>query len=980
MRPGRISTFFLLLFTGWATEALPQDRDHDGLSDKDETAFRTDPLVPDSDGDGLLDGWEVHGYEFQGFLEPLASYGAKPDRKDVFVEIDWMASEGETSQLNAVIAYQAAVDVTRAFRDSNTGIAIHFDLGPRIESMLPPGVKDKDADVSLPAFLDEADTEKVLPYQDRFPSRPSCDTPSSLLSLYDVYYGGRYFRPSRRNIFFYVVIAEQSQPLSAGGAPEGPGRRHSFSESFSDELAQRDGLRPAGAQISVIFRTPAPDVSPESLRYQYSVDLLHELGHAFGLGHGGALSDSSWDNTNYKPNYLSIMNYRYEYCGVKISHEVPIMDFSHGETPPLAETSLMEPLGMGTLSRDATNDELLRCAGLIHLEGTPYPDNMDWNRDHQISGDVMVDINENNRIDNAPFTDHDDWGKFVRKGFDGIGLHAFRNCGMACAMGEGVVRVAGDFNADGLMDLFLFRGDEAAWALSSGDGKLVVDPRATLRASFGSWTLTGGGSFLAGDFLGTGRDMIFAHRGKVVAIFDFNAGSPALRWFEDEEIGGNGTEGSGRWKIGASDRFLPIHFSNQKTTDLAVTNGRNVALLTAQADADPSAMTVAWNAGDSLRDWVGGESTSVRCGRSRQGRESLFISSATHLIEVLGPPSSPRVTPLDREGILRAGVPAAKDWALSSDDCILPVDLDGDRSPELLLRNRERIAVAKWLEDSPDPPVILWSTSERVEGVWPMSENDRVYHGQFLPGGGEEVVISKGQSLGTFAWNKESSSLDIVAINAGLLGKDPPTWELRRAQPIFTGRFLPFPGDPDLLLIQDRKSFVLARMDPKSQKDGFFPVLQVEEKLGSWLLGADDVFLPGNFLKDPEPETLEILARRGNLLCIFDFSPTPQSGLIARLSSDALELVKETEFLRGDANGDDEVDISDVVAILGALFLGFHEPSCMDAADANDNGRVDVSDPIRVLAFLFNKGDAPPAPGPYAPGIDPTLDLLDCKK
>ncbi len=37
------------------------DWDHDGLTNEEETRLGTDPLNPDTDGDGLLDGWEVKG-------------------------------------------------------------------------------------------------------------------------------------------------------------------------------------------------------------------------------------------------------------------------------------------------------------------------------------------------------------------------------------------------------------------------------------------------------------------------------------------------------------------------------------------------------------------------------------------------------------------------------------------------------------------------------------------------------------------------------------------------------------------------------------------------------------------------------------------------------------------------------------------------------------------------------------------------------
>lgn len=41
---------------------LPIDSDHDGLSDRDEKSYGTDPHNPDTDGDGLSDGDEINKY------------------------------------------------------------------------------------------------------------------------------------------------------------------------------------------------------------------------------------------------------------------------------------------------------------------------------------------------------------------------------------------------------------------------------------------------------------------------------------------------------------------------------------------------------------------------------------------------------------------------------------------------------------------------------------------------------------------------------------------------------------------------------------------------------------------------------------------------------------------------------------------------------------------------------------------------------
>ncbi len=85
------------------------------------------------------------------------------------------------------------------------------------------------------------------------------------------------------------------------------------------------------------------------------------------------------------------------------------------------------------------------------------------------------------------------------------------------------------------------------------------------------------------------------------------------------------------------------------------------------------------------------------------------------------------------------------------------------------------------------------------------------------------------------------------------------------------------------------------------------------------------------------------------------------------------------KFIRGDANNDGVVDLSDSVFVLGYLFgSDAAEPACADAADANDSGSLDISDSIYLLNFLFNGGPGLPAPGSSAPGRDPTDDQLRC--
>lgn len=96
---------------------------------------------------------------------------------------------------------------------------------------------------------------------------------------------------------------------------------------------------------------------------------------------------------------------------------------------------------------------------------------------------------------------------------------------------------------------------------------------------------------------------------------------------------------------------------------------------------------------------------------------------------------------------------------------------------------------------------------------------------------------------------------------------------------------------------------------------------------------------------------------------LFDVAPEiapPHGELIAQAFGHHNLLVP---FIRGDANGDATVDVSDTVRILLYLSSGA-TITCLDAADGNDDGRVDISDSVYLLANLFQGGPSPPAPFP----------------
>jgi hypothetical protein len=93
---------------------------------------------------------------------------------------------------------------------------------------------------------------------------------------------------------------------------------------------------------------------------------------------------------------------------------------------------------------------------------------------------------------------------------------------------------------------------------------------------------------------------------------------------------------------------------------------------------------------------------------------------------------------------------------------------------------------------------------------------------------------------------------------------------------------------------------------------------------------------------------------------------------------DDVQVALSPLFVRGNVNGDDHLDISDPISLLGYLYLGDVEPPCLDAADVDDNGLLEITDPIVFLAYFFLGGPAFPAPFP-ACGPDPgEPDGLGC--
>ena len=127
--------------------------------------------------------------------------------------------------------------------------------------------------------------------------------------------------------------------------------------------------------------------------------ILHEVGHNLLLRHGGNIG------CNYKPNYNSVMNYRYQFPGVDNNCTPPangVTDFSKGDRIDLDENDLNENNGI--------------CG-----PGSPW----DWNGINGLENSVTSNTNRYSDEESncggelTTLRDYDDWGNLYFGGLPG---------------------------------------------------------------------------------------------------------------------------------------------------------------------------------------------------------------------------------------------------------------------------------------------------------------------------------------------------------------------------------------------------------------------------------------------------------------------------------------------------------------------------------------------------------------------------------
>ncbi|MGH8896868.1 MAG: thrombospondin type 3 repeat-containing protein, partial [Egibacteraceae bacterium] len=179
---------------------------------------------------------------------------------------------------------------------------------------------------------------------------------------------------------------------------------------------------------------------------QQAGTLMHEFGHDLDLRHGGI------DNTNCKPNYLSVMSYTRQIDNSPIPGRP--LDYSRAALATLDEATLNEPAGIGGPAGSRT------AFGPPPVQVRPGDAAIDWSRDGDtVDNGVSANINNTGSGcggSGAVLTGYDDWSN-LQYNFrattdfaDGVHLSSLQVDEITVTEAE---ELSPDSDGDGILDL-----------------------------------------------------------------------------------------------------------------------------------------------------------------------------------------------------------------------------------------------------------------------------------------------------------------------------------------------------------------------------------------------------------------------------------------------------------------------------------------------------------------------------------------------
>jgi hypothetical protein len=343
------------------------------------------------DGDGIPTCWKQNGIQIKrtdGTVLTVPLPGAHVGRKDLFVEADYMDCAGGGGNTCAANPHsdkplQGVIgQVVDAFRtapvdnpDGSTGINLHVDVGEAVPLVGRFGFP-KFTNSNCPAF-------SFYGYKNQYFGTPADrQGPDAALVL-----------SAKRMVYRYMIFADQ-QPDSYDATA---GSCVSNDSSGLAELPGNDFIVTVGSWTSLgwaatdCFADETPDTC--GLRQVEAATFMHELGHTLGLGHGGG------DNVNCKPNYLSVMNYAFQFpdnvTNRPLSYSSGVAGTSTDDPlPALNENALDKASGVGGPAGQTT---VYGIGGVLFTGPAAGP--IDWTGDGTMAGVVSANPS---RIDAIP--------------------------------------------------------------------------------------------------------------------------------------------------------------------------------------------------------------------------------------------------------------------------------------------------------------------------------------------------------------------------------------------------------------------------------------------------------------------------------------------------------------------------------------------------------------------------------------------------
>lgn len=361
--------------------------DTNAAADWNQRAFGT-PGAPndvtcdtDSDNDAIPDCSEVQGATYAGL--DLYAMGARVGQRDVFIEVDYMDSADP-----GVIPQKAALDKVKAVF-ATKGYKLHFDVGDLYHQS--PGINE--------ALHDLGNASVKVPFAQGIELGGSADK----ANFYTYKYG--HMDPRRRGVFYYVLFAYSRNADGSAGS------------SGVAEVLGNDAIISLGNWGLVAD-------SNQLINFQAST-LMHEWGHNLGLLHGGN------DSVNYKPNYLSIMNYHYQLAGL------PTLNINPGDRYYLYRRNYFGDCSLITSSNQLTNNSHSATFKMDFSDGTSTGLNeasinegsglyrsgsasVDYNCNGSTNSGIAKNLNDD--ATNTTLGDYNDWGNitiFFNRQFSG---------------------------------------------------------------------------------------------------------------------------------------------------------------------------------------------------------------------------------------------------------------------------------------------------------------------------------------------------------------------------------------------------------------------------------------------------------------------------------------------------------------------------------------------------------------------------------